>query len=646
MAEPGSILQSVIEATADAILVVDNDDRVVAFNRKFVRLWNLPEGSRDSGDASALVGSVLGQLKDPEAFTTRFDEIRSRPDKEWFDVVELKDGRSFERYSIPRIADGKCVGRVLSFRDVSERHRAKAALRESDVRVRETENELCLSEMRFRAVFESAPVGITLLDTLGRFTSVNPAFCAMLGYSEEEILALGVAGISHPEEYAKQAELLGQLNGGTLDRFQMEKRYLHKNGASVWALISVSLGRGPDRRPLFGIGVVVDITGERAARESVRLSEERFRTIFQATDVGVGLLDRTGSILEANPALLNLLGYSTEELRTLGVQGITHPDDFALCWAKLSQLAAGPIDHYDMEKRYIRKDGKVIWCHLIGSLGRDSKGQPMFCIGMLNDVTQRKLHETERDKLLFLEWQAHQSAVKAVRLRDDFIAIASHELRTPLTPLKLQVQFLRKRLLGGGLGVSTDRPELLKMLEISDEQLGKLQQLVEDMLDASRIRAGRMILVFSEASLSEMVRAVARRMRSVFENDGIELNLDLDPEARGRWDRQRIEQVIANLLTNAVKYGNGKPVTITTTSDGRFARLIVRDRGIGISEDDQVRIFEEFERIAPIETYGGFGLGLYISRQIVLAHRGTTSVESQVNEGATFTVTLPQDHGT
>jgi len=224
----------------------------------------------------------------------------------------------------------------------------------------------------------------------------------------------------------------------------------------------------------------------------------------------------------------------------------------------------------------------------------------------------------------------------AIRLRDEFLSIASHELRTPLTPLRLQLQSTLKCLDKGETGVAELRPRL----ELALRQTVRIGILVTDLLEVSRITSGRLTLQREEMDLAESVRDVAERHEPEARNAGTTVQVQAE-HVTGRWDRLRIEQVIANLLVNAIKYGGGRPVRLTVERADGAARLTVRDEGIGISTEDQERIFDRFERAVSVRSYGGMGLGLYITQQIVDAHGGRIQVQSTRGKGSTFTVDLP-----
>ncbi|MEO7164678.1 MAG: HAMP domain-containing sensor histidine kinase, partial [Bdellovibrionia bacterium] len=264
-------------------------------------------------------------------------------------------------------------------------------------------------------------------------------------------------------------------------------------------------------------------------------------------------------------------------------------------------------------------------------------------VSFLLDITERKRAEKERDQLLVQERQARSEAEKALGIRDEFVMIAAHELRTPLTPLKIQLHLLKTILAQETLiGASEIRKKnLLKLFETSDRHLDRLAKLVEDLLDLSKMSAGQLPLNLEAIDLSELVRDVVERYQPEWMQANCTIELHIERKISGQWDRLRIEQVVVNLLTNAIKYGAGKPINIAVTQERNFAKLTVRDYGIGIEEKDQKRIFGRFERAISVRHFGGFGLGLYISQQIVQAHGGSIYVESHLGAGSTFTVSLP-----
>jgi len=236
--------------------------------------------------------------------------------------------------------------------------------------------------------------------------------------------------------------------------------------------------------------------------------------------------------------------------------------------------------------------------------------------------------------------QLNTDLTQAVRSRDDFLSVASHELKTPLTTLLLQVQTLLRT------AKKTDgdlpRERVLPKLELAENQARRLEQLIENLMDVSRIAAGRLTMHNEEdVNLSEITDLIVNTFRPEFTLTNRKLLCNVQPNVRGYWDPSRIQQVITNLISNALKYGGTEPVEVTIEDKGGLAVISVADRGIGISPDKVNRIFERFERAVSEHNYKGLGLGLWIARQIVEAMEGTISVQTKFGNGSKFIVEIP-----
>ncbi len=230
---------------------------------------------------------------------------------------------------------------------------------------------------------------------------------------------------------------------------------------------------------------------------------------------------------------------------------------------------------------------------------------------------------------------------KAIRSRDEFLTVASHELKTPLTTLQLRLQNLLFLIEGGG-GKALPAHRLESMLRSTERETSRLVTLVHSLLDVSRSEIGKLSLNLKWMDLSDLVNNCATDMNDQFEHAGSSLRTQIPPEVRGFWDEARLEQVILNLLSNALKYGNGKPVQIEIEDQAQSAAIIVRDRGVGIEPENLSRIFQPYERANGARTASGLGLGLYISHQIVLAHKGRIEIQSTPGHGTTVSVILPK----
>lgn len=238
--------------------------------------------------------------------------------------------------------------------------------------------------------------------------------------------------------------------------------------------------------------------------------------------------------------------------------------------------------------------------------------------------------------------QLYDDANQAIEVRDEFLAIASHELRTPLTPLKMQIQSIARQINNDNYSSLT--PErLMKMVETSDRQISRLSVLIDDLLDVTRISAGKLSLNKEHFSMKEMITEVIAQYSHQLKYTKSTVEFIVKEDMIGSWDKVRIEQVIINLLTNASKYAPNELILITLSTFNDSIRVEVKDKGPGISQENKERIFKRFERVSDKSNIGGLGLGLYICKQIVEAHKGNIYVESELGKGSVFTLELPHN---
>ncbi|MGP0174921.1 hybrid sensor histidine kinase/response regulator [Pseudomonas sp. NCHU5208] len=247
----------------------------------------------------------------------------------------------------------------------------------------------------------------------------------------------------------------------------------------------------------------------------------------------------------------------------------------------------------------------------------------------------------EQEALLAELRETQAELQKAVQMRDTFMSVASHELRTPLNGLILDVQ-LRKMRLEQGREDAFTADKLREMIARDERQLRSLTRLIDDMLDVSRIRTGKLSVRLEPGDLGVLAGSVVQSLTAQFASQGSQVELQVDGPAPVLMDEFRIEQVLANLLTNALRYGAGKPVSVWVRAEQQEVRAEVRDQGLGISEADQRRVFEQFERVSDSNVPQGLGLGLFISEQIVQAHGGRIELSSRLGEGSCFSVVLPR----
>jgi PAS domain S-box-containing protein len=431
-----------------------------------------------------------------------------------------------------------------------------------------------------------------------------------------------------------------------------EVRVLHSQGRAV---------TGPDGGPLRVWGSCQDITDrkraegdlrraydelelrvrERTAELSrsvgqIRESEARKDGILQAALDCIITIDHEGNIVEFNPAAERTFGYAAADVMGKEMATLLIPPHLRRAhregMARHRATGQGAALGKRIEFPALRADGTEFPAEIAISVVR-TDGPPLFT-GHLRDITERKRSEEERARLL-------NEAEEAVRARDAFLSIASHELKTPLTALQLQVDILSRAVGTAPAPTAREPHDVAKRVAQIHRHVGRVAKLIDNLLDVSRITAGRLNLEIEKVDLRAVVEDVVSRSAEEARRAGCAIRLDAKGSAVGHWDRMRVEQIASNLISNAIKYGAGKPIEITIETEGSTARLSVRDHGIGIAPQLQSRIFERFERLVSAREYGGLGLGLWIVRQIIDALGGTVRVSSVEGAGSTFTVELP-----
>ena len=376
-----------------------------------------------------------------------------------------------------------------------------------------------------------------------------------------------------------------------------------------------------------------EIAERERAEEALRENEGRFRGTFENAAVGIAHKAADGRFLRVNEKYCEIVGYSRDELLERTFCDITHPDNLAAELERYTALMRGDLPSYTLEKRYLRKDGSLIWIDLSVSLQRDAAGQPAYAIAILQDISHRRRLE-EETRL------ARETAEAANRAKDEFLANVSHEIRTPLNAILGMTDLVLDTAL------TEDQRQCLDTVKSAGESL---LSVIVDLLDFSKIAAGKLELDPADFSLRTQMGDTLRALAARAHGKRLELAWHVQPEVPDALigDAGRLRQVLLNLVGNAIKFTDRGEVVVRVELDDGTAedevglRFSVRDTGIGISRDNQEKIFRAFEQedTSTTRKYGGTGLGLTIAARLVALMGGKILVESTPGRGSTFTFT-------
>jgi two-component system, cell cycle sensor histidine kinase and response regulator CckA len=502
-----------------------------------------------------------------------------------------------------------------------------------------TDQLLREADERFRGAFDSAAIGMALVSPEGHFVEVNRSLCELVGYSEEELLALTFQDITHPDDLATDLAYLRETIAGERSSYRMEKRYLRKDGRVVWILLSVSLVRDEHGEPLHFVSQVEDVTERREAGERVAEAERRYRTLVEQLPLVsyVRPRDLTAANSYVSPQVDALLGTSPEEWQTDGdlFLKLVHPEDRDRVVAA-AQRFRSTGEPFREEYRYVARDGRVVWVHDESYLLEGLHGGDGGVQGFLIDITERRRAEEDRTRL---EGELrHAQKLDAIGRLAGGVA---HDFNNILTAV-------------------TGYSELmLERLDPVDELYGHAEEIRRSAAQAGSLT--RQLLAFGRKQLlqpspvdpNQVVRSAARLLRSLV-GERHTLRVDCAPEPRTVLaDPGQIEHAVVNLVLNARdampaggEIGLETSLVDVTGDDapeglaaGRYVVLAVSDTGVGMDDETRARAFEPFFTTKPAGA--GSGLGLSTAYGVATQSGGTIVAESEAGRGSTVALYLP-----
>jgi len=564
---------------------------------------------------------------------------------EW--VHRRLDGTTFEvEVTLNRIDVGGKIYLQAIVRDVTERKQAEEALRES--------------EEKYRTVLETMDEAYYEVDLTGNLTFFNDSMCRIIGYPPDELMGMNNRQYMDDETAKAVYEVFNRVYQTEEPDRAFGWHAIRKDDVGIFVEASVSLMRGPSGEPVGFRGVLRDITEHRRAEEEKLQAITERAAIIDSMGDGLITIDMDGKILSVNPAFERLSGFPEDKFKDKDVASLIprfiKPEDQETLSANVGASLKGNTSENAIFS-LISRDGQEIIIYVTASFIPDAEGKPAIIIAIFKDITDIKraeeelknhrdhLEELVEERTRHLEEKSRELSEinvlleEASRHKSEFLANMSHELRTPLN----SIIGYTKLILDGVEGEIKE--EQRKDLEIVHSNSQHLLQMIGDLLDISKIEAGRVELQWREFGLSDLLSEVIIPMQRLAEEKGLTLAYDVAAGIDKLYgDKGRVRQVLLNILGNAVKFTGEGGIDLRVSENETDFIFSVTDTGIGIGEDDLEIIFDSFEQVGPaqIAGYEGTGLGLTISKQFVEMHGGMMQAKSEPGKGSTFTFTLPK----
>ncbi|OMI17118.1 histidine kinase [Leptospira weilii serovar Heyan] len=490
----------------------------------------------------------------------------------------------------------------------------------------------------YKFLIERSPELISFHDPDGIFLYVSPSVTSILGYQPEELIGKNPYDYFSPLDKSRIFENSHQpiLKGKEIEH--VEYQFLRKDGKYVW-LQTITQSIRDDQetiialfstsREYLGLNAILDETEKKQVLDEIRLSEEKFFNAFYYSGVGMALVSLEGKWLEVNSSLLDIIGYSRDEILKLTFQDITHPDDLTADLNLLQETLEGKRDSYRMEKRYFHKNGSTIWILLIVSLVRDSQKKPLFFISQIQDITDRKnMLSALIEKNETLQALSNHLTERNSQL-EEFNQIVSHNLRAPIGNIFTLTTMLSEK-------YGTDKDELLQSLEMSVKDL---MNTLSDIVEVIRIRRNRNVdkqpILFKDAfnKIQNLLSTEIKKMSA-------EIQTDFTAAPEILYSNVYLESILLNLLSNALKYSDPNrksEISLVSYIKDRKIFLIVRDNGLGIDLQKYGHQMFKMNKTFHREKEGQ-GIGLFMTKNQIESLGGEITVESSPGKGTSFLI--------
>jgi PAS domain S-box-containing protein len=636
-------LRSVLETIPVGVWIVDAQGTIVMGNQAGQSVW---EGVRYVGieqyDQYQGWWADSGEPIAPEQWAAARAVMSGKTSLDEVIAIRCFDGKikTILHSAVPlKDSDGRITGAVVINQDITARKQAEDALAQS--------------ERSFRATFEQAAVGMARMAPDGRWLQVNQRLCEMVGYTRDELLALNLQDITYPDDLDIDLGFKRQMLAGEIETSSLEKRYIRKDRSIIWVNLTVGLVRNSSGAPDYFISVVEDIGPRKKAERALREREVWLRRMFDQAPIGAAMVSLDYRFLMVNEALCSITGYGAQDLISRSFVDITHPDDIESDVAQARQLAAGEIDHYDMDKRYLRADGSVVWVHLNGRLIRDEAGRPLYYLPMMEDITERKAAEKallekqsqleelnrnlerriaqgvldSREKDRILMQQGRQAAM------GEMIGNIAHQWRQPLNTLGLIVQELQMTYGHEGFTKESLEAGVHKAMVL----IAHMSKTIEDF--RNYFKPDKESIPFNvNQAVAKAVFLVEPSLKSL----DIRIEVIEEQEVEITGFANEYSQALLNILLNCrdafetSRIDRSRGITISVFRENDRSVVTVADNAGGVPEDIMDKIFEPY-----FTTKGpdkGTGIGLYMAKTIIEKNMHGRLTVRNLADGAEFRI--------
>jgi len=600
-------LLSTLDACGEGIAAFDYLEDSLFYNARFADIWRVPPERVGNASLEWLAEHEAAQVRDPEDLHRHIAQRRQHPDEEDHNLIDMKDGRVLERHALPRHVDGRCVGSVVRFRDVTERQAFERRMHFNQL------------------VLENSGPMVWIDGRSHRISYANPAMCRHLGQRREEIVGMHVSEFDLGYNSESARSVASRLRDSP-DPVIFGSRHRHKDGSL--REVEVSVSRASDGHDSVYICSFRDLTEQRLAEQRSRREEAALASLISSITDPIFYKDLEGRFLGCNQAFADILGLVPDQVRGKTAAQLFPPeraeairvrDESAL--RRLEPVSGEYwVDYFDGRRALFETKVSPVW---------DEKGRPRGLLGVGRDITRRKQQEQEVRR-------AMEIAEEATRMKSGFLANMSHEIRTPMNAI-----------IGlSHLALKTDldarQQDYLRKIRTSGEHL---LGIINDILDFSKVEAGKLDLEAADFELDELLEHTASLVGEKCRAKGLALRFDVDADVPRALvgDSLRLGQILVNYVNNAVKFTEQGEVVVSVHAlarGERDMRLVfrVRDTGIGLTEEQVGRLFRSFSQADASTTrkFGGTGLGLAICKKLAELMGGEVGVQSTPGAGSTF----------